>query len=182
MIQRFFSLAHKAFPILALAVLFPVLTACEPSPDKALSQQAKSGDPAAQYELALAYSDLQQYEKAVHWWKQAAEQGHAPAQVDLGLMHQIGVGTPRNLVEAQRCYLAAAEQGNASGLHNLAYLYRRGNGVERDASQAAAWYLQAAQQGIAHSKSAIHEAHLSHGGATGYRGISGEQFHGSRAS
>ncbi|AUA34577.1 SEL1-like repeat protein [Pseudomonas sp. SGAir0191] len=79
MIQRFFSLAHKAFPILALAVLFPVLTACEPSPDKALSQQAKSGDPAAQYELALAYSDLQQYEKAVHWWKQAAEQGHAPA-------------------------------------------------------------------------------------------------------
>ncbi|MBF8653110.1 hypothetical protein IRZ81_20255 [Pseudomonas putida] len=97
MIQRFFSLAHKAFPILALAVLFPVLTACEPSPDKALSQQAKSGDPAAQYEMALAYSDLQQYEKAVHW-------------------------------------------------------------------------------------SAIHEAHLSHDGATGYRGISGEQFHGSRAS
>lgn len=31
-------------------------------------------------------------------------------------------------------------------------------------------------------RSAIHEAHLSHDGATGYRGISGEQFHGSRAS
>ncbi|KAF0250830.1 hypothetical protein [Pseudomonas putida] len=30
--------------------------------------------------------------------------------------------------------------------------------------------------------SAIHEPHLSHDGAAGYRGISGEQFHGRRAS
>ncbi|WP_394854671.1 HD domain-containing protein [Pseudomonas juntendi] len=31
-------------------------------------------------------------------------------------------------------------------------------------------------------ESAIHEPHLSHDGAAGYRGISGEQFHGRRAS
>lgn len=157
MIRRIFSLAKKALPAIALVTLVPLLTACEASPDNALLQQAKSGAPAAQYELAQAYSDLQQYEKAVHWWKQAAEQGHAPAQIDLGLMHQIGVGTPQDLVEAQRLYLAAAEQGNASGLHNLAYLYRRGDGVERDASQAVAWYLQAAQQGIAPSMTELGE-------------------------
>ncbi|TBU86943.1 tetratricopeptide repeat protein [Phytopseudomonas dryadis] len=157
MIQRMFSIACKAPTILALATVIPLLTACGPSPDDALLQQAKTGDPIVQDALALAYSNLEQYGKAVQWWTRAAKQGHAPAQVNLGLMYHAGTGTSRDLVEARRWYQAAAEQGDADGQHNLALLYRRGEGGKRNASKAAAWYLQAAQQGRAISMTELGE-------------------------
>jgi len=43
-------------------------------------------------------------------------------------------------------------------------------------------FTRAADRLHIEQSSAIHEPHLSHDGASGYRGISGEQFHGSRAS
>lgn len=61
-----------------------------------LVQRAKEADLAAREELGLAYSSLQQYRRSAQWWRRAAEQGYAPAQVNLGLRRLIGVGASKN--------------------------------------------------------------------------------------
>ena len=44
--------------------------------------------------------------------KKAAEQGHADAQYNLGLMYDYGGGVPEDDAEAVRWYRKAAEQGD----------------------------------------------------------------------
>ena len=58
-------------------------------------------------------------EEAVRWYRRAAEQGHAPAQTNLGWMYENGRGVRRDRVEAVRWYRLAAEQGNADAQRAL---------------------------------------------------------------
>jgi TPR repeat protein len=146
--HRVSSLVLYAFLIVVLGACTWVLSVWVPSPDEALVQRAKAGDVVAQDELGLAYSSLQQYRRSVQWWRRAAEQGYAPAQVNLGLMRLIGVGTSKNPWDARRWFLAAAEQGSAHGQNNLALLYRTGEGGERNFDEAVFWFRRAAAQGL----------------------------------
>ncbi len=54
------------------------------------------------------------YDRAVQEFRPLAEQGHAPAQFNLGVMYDKGHGTPQDYQEAVRWYQLAAEQGIAS--------------------------------------------------------------------
>lgn len=47
---------------------------------------------------------------AVAWYRKAAEQGYAPAQYNLGYMHQSGEGVPEDHVESFAWYDLAAAQ------------------------------------------------------------------------
>ncbi len=55
---------------------------------------ATAGDPEAQYELALRYETgrdaPQNYNGAKQWYQAAAEQGHAPAMFEMGMLHAMG--------------------------------------------------------------------------------------------
>ncbi|MHB1184235.1 MAG: tetratricopeptide repeat protein [Desulfobulbia bacterium] len=54
------------------------------------------------------------YEKAVSWFLKAAEQGHAEAQFNLGVMYFKGKGVlDRDYFEAERWFQKAANQGHA---------------------------------------------------------------------
>lgn len=54
------------------------------------------------------------YEKAVSWFYKAAEQGHAEAQFNLGVMYFKGKGViDRDYFEAERWFQKAANQGHA---------------------------------------------------------------------
>ncbi len=50
----------------------------------------------------------QDYAEAVKWFTKAAEQGHAKAQNNLGLMHEEGRGVPQDYVQAHMWYNLAA--------------------------------------------------------------------------
>lgn len=50
--------------------------------------------------------------EAVKWWRQAAEQGSALAQDNLGLHYAEGVGVPQDFVEAHMWLDLAAAQGH----------------------------------------------------------------------
>ena len=50
--------------------------------------------------------------EAVKWYRKAAAQGHAPAQVTLGLMYAIGEGVPQDFVTAYAWWDIAAANGN----------------------------------------------------------------------
>ena len=63
----------------------------------------------AAYSEGLSFSDT----------KIAAEKGGSDAQYNLGLMYDLGQGTPQNDKEALKWYRKAAEQGYAKAQNNL---------------------------------------------------------------
>jgi TPR repeat protein len=85
--------------------------------------------------------------KAVRIYRLAAEQGHAPAQVNLGLMFEHGQGVAQDAAEAIRWYRLAAEQGHATAQVKLGHMFENGHGVAKDAAEAIRWYRLAAAQG-----------------------------------
>lgn len=87
----------------------------------------------------------QDYAQAVHWYSKAAEQGHADAQNNLGVMYQYR----ENNAQAIHWLRKAAEQGHAKAQSRLAWMYYIGQGVKQDCVQAVQWYRKAAEQGHA---------------------------------
>jgi uncharacterized protein len=61
--------------------------------------------------------------EAVKWYRMAAEQGLANAQLNLGVMYDYGQGVPEDDAEAVKWYRMAAEQGLANAQFNLGYMY-----------------------------------------------------------
>ena len=65
--------------------------------------------------------------EAFRWFRLAAEQGHASAQVLLGAMYATGRGVPQDEAEAVRWYRLSAEQGHATAQYNLWFMCERGS-------------------------------------------------------
>lgn len=78
---------------------------------------------------------------------QAAEQGDASAQYDLGVMYAEGHGVPQDYAEAATWYQKAADQGHADAQINLGDMYCDGKGVSQDYAEAFKWFRKAAEQG-----------------------------------
>ena len=72
--------------------------------------------------------------------RQAAEQGDAAAQVNLGVMYAKGQGVLKDEAEAVKWYRLAAEQGDASAQSLLGVMYAKGQGVLKDEAEAAKWF------------------------------------------
>ena len=81
-----------------------------------------------------------------------AEQGHALAQYNLGLMYANGEGVPQDDKEAFNWYRKSAEQGHAGAQVNLGLMYTNGEGVPQDDKQALKWFRKAAEQGDAQAQ------------------------------
>ena len=79
--------------------------------------------------------------------RQAAKQGDAEAQCNLGVMYLMGDGVDKDPAEAVRWFRAAAEQGHAKGQLYLGVRLARGEGVDKDLVEAANWFRKAAEQG-----------------------------------
>jgi uncharacterized protein len=89
--------------------------------------------------------------------KRLAEQGHADAQYDLGLMYQTGRGVPENYVEAVKWYRLSAEQGFAFAQLNLGLLYTGGDGVPENYLISYVWISVSAAQGNQSAKAVLDE-------------------------
>jgi uncharacterized protein len=112
-----------------------------------VQEKAERGDALAQYQLAVAHNNREEMPEAVRWYRKSAEQGFAPAQVNLGFLHVHGKGVARDPVEAVNWFRKAAEEGNPTGQVNLGSMYADGLGVEQDNVTAYMWYSLAAGQG-----------------------------------
>ena len=86
---------------------------------------------------------------AYRYYQEAAEQGDADAELNLGLMNDSGVGTLADAGQAALWYARAAAHGQGRASFNLGQLYEAGEGVPQDRMLAAAWFARAAQEGIA---------------------------------
>jgi S1-C subfamily serine protease len=106
--------------------------------------------------VALAWADFEEgfdaanrgdYATALKEWRPLAEQGHAGAQYNLGIMYQRGTGVAKDYTKAMKWYRRAAEQGDADAQYNLGIMYDTGQGVPQNYAKAARWYRRAAEQG-----------------------------------
>lgn len=119
---------------------------------KKFSVWAEQGDEEAQFNLGQMYQSgqgvVQNYKKAVSWFRKAAEQEYENAQFSLALKYGEGKGVTKNYKEAARWYRKAAVRGHAGAQYNLGQLFLRGDGVVKDYKEAAKWYRKAANQRI----------------------------------
>jgi hypothetical protein len=83
----------------------------------------------------------------MQWSRKAADQGHALAQHNLGVMYDKGQGVPQDYAEAVRWYRKAADQRFAGAQSNLGDMYFHGQGVPQDYALAMQWSRKAADQG-----------------------------------
>ena len=77
--------------------------------------------------------------RAMHWWRQAAEQGHPEAQYELGreLYYTFNSSKQKEGIE---WWTKAAMQGNREASGELGRAYSWGEGVEHNLEEAYIWY------------------------------------------
>src|SRR3974390_1610271 len=79
-------------------------------------QRAQAGDPAAQVQMgnkyALGLGVPRDPDKAMDWFKRAADQGYADGQYRLGGMYDVGHISKQDPVTAIIWYTRAAKQGH----------------------------------------------------------------------
>lgn len=134
-----------------------------------------AGDARMFYQLGRALSAGQQHEYARQAFAIADKSGYAMASVELGHMHEMGLGGTRDLIEAGRWYkraLDALEQRSNSSraktlvgrqLRDLGARYERGDAVPRDFAEAERWYAMAAQAGDKDSAAALQRLRVATG-------------------
>ncbi len=79
--------------------------------------------------------------------RQAAEQGDAAAQYELGVLYLRGEAVPQDLEKGVSFIQSAAEQGAPAAQRTLGLLYARGHGVSADLHDAVFWWKKAAVGG-----------------------------------
>jgi len=121
----------------------------KPDTQRQHTQQPSSTDNEAMFQHAYDLNDRGRYAEAFSLYQQLADQGHAKAQFNLGVMYDRGQYVTQDYAQAVSWYLKAAEQGNANAQYNLALKYQMGQGVIQDDTKAAYWYRKAAEEGNA---------------------------------
>ncbi len=133
------------------AVAAPATAVAAPEPECAA--EALRGDPHCQVALGNLYRSgtglPRDVAKALHWYRRAAEQGHAAGQYELGVMYESGVGVKGDVPEALVWLGKAGAQGYAPAQNRIGLIYERGRGVPADIGKAVRWYRQAARQDFA---------------------------------
>jgi len=116
-------------------------------------EEAKKGDPVAQFNLGLDFLNgtfqKKDPQEAFKWFLKSAEQGYVGAEHNLGWMCDNGVGVERSSTEAAKWYEKAASQGDVQAQCVIGSMYSEGDGVKKNNALAMKWYKKAADQGDA---------------------------------
>lgn len=85
--------------------------------------------------------------------RERAEQGDAEAQYSLAVMHDMGIGAPKNYSESGKWYARAAAQGIAEAQFQLAVrYYEHSKQSKENYTKAFSWFYKAATQGMAEAQ------------------------------
>ncbi|KAF9297805.1 hypothetical protein BGZ88_008963 [Linnemannia elongata] len=94
----------------------------------------------------------QDYQAAMDWYLQAANQGDANGLRKVGILYHEGLGVSQSYSTALEWYIKAADQGDPGAQSNIGHMYADGEGVEKDFAKAIDWYRRAADQGLANAQ------------------------------
>ena len=113
------------------------------------SKKLAPNDPTAQAFQGLLCHNQEDYAGAMKWYKLAAAQNYAIAQLTLGKMYRDGEGVSQDPTEAMKWFKLAAAQGdktNGQAQYIIGDMYRDGEGVSQDYAEAMKWFKLAAAQ------------------------------------
>lgn len=120
--------------------------------------RAQRADVAAMVNLGNIYKDVkevQDYEKAMGWYKPAVTLGNSEAMIGMGDLYNYGLGVPRNYDEAYKLYGQAVYEDDPNGVYMFATMYDDGHGVEQDKGKALQMYQIAADMGNQDAKDMV---------------------------
>ena len=121
-------------------------------------KEARIGDPAAQYEVALMYATGvgvgKNVSQAFAWTKAAAEKGHTPAQYLLGSAYAGGLGTPKDAQKALLWFTKAYDHGNEKAALRLAKVLASGQ-----PALAFQFAIESAEKGLADAQLAVADSY-----------------------
>jgi uncharacterized protein len=111
---------------------------------------SKPASPAAMFESAQALHHgqgvPQNLRAAMDLYLRAARLGHAPAQLEVSRLYELGLGAVRDDRRAVFWGRQAADQGLAEAQYRMALLYFTGDSVQQDYVEAHVWASLAAKQ------------------------------------
>jgi TPR repeat protein len=139
---------------MALIALRPIAEDGDPQAQNAVGEILLAAQSEAGQLGMLQPGGVRRNNEATTWFRKAAFQGYARAQVNLGFMIERDNGA-FGLKEAASWYYRAARQEYAAGQHHFARLCASGRGMSRDIPQAVYWYTKAIHQNFAASQVAF---------------------------
>jgi TPR repeat protein len=142
-----------------------------PYPVQAPESHAEQGGAEAQFHLGLHYANCAEglepnYKVAIEWYRKAAEQNHALAEFNLGVMYASGHGVTPDAVAAQVWFGKSASRGDAGAQNRLGVAQFQASlqGPLEDRPEARIeafkWFQLAARQGYVGSEAARDEVTL----------------------
>lgn len=116
--------------------------------------------PEEMYQKGKSAYDQKDYSDAVAWFRKAAEQGLADAQVYLGVCYSQGLGCEQDEDKAILWFQKAAGQGDVWGQFNLGVCYQNKSEIGdedqiKNALQSEYWYVLAAKQNHSRAQSVL---------------------------
>ena len=99
------------------------------------------------------------YQKAIHWYTEAAQQGHAGAQNNLGSLYFNGKHVEQDYKKSFELFKAASGELIAAQ-YNLGLSYLNGYGTEKDVDLAVEYFLLASSHGDNKSKLKLAELYF----------------------
>lgn len=128
---------------------------------------AKEGDAKAQAYVGRIYAEgfdiAPNHAQAAVWYQKAADQGYAPAMIDLGQLYERGLGVPKDPVKAVNLYRRATGlppndfAAAAAGGEEVARLNARYEAARADA-EALTRELEASRRALADERAALAKA------------------------
>jgi TPR repeat protein len=107
--------------------------------------KAEAGDPAAQFALGtMLYYGTPDTAQAIEWFRKAAATGHAPAEFQMGQLHDFGFGVTQDDGLALAWYRKAADHGLPAARRAVGEFYQKGRAVTADVVEAVRWFRLAA--------------------------------------
>ena len=120
-----------------------------------LARSAEQGFAAAQYVLGIVAKQSKKWTQAARWYKKAAEQKHAVAQMALSRLYYGGSGVPKNHEIVFRLAQQSAKSGLYDAQRSLGYCYYVGIGTPVDRERGVYWLKAAARNGDEESKNVL---------------------------
>ena len=140
-----------------------------PESVQAIIDEAKAGNPDAQWQLASLYLDgvgvERSFEQVFHWAKKAADQGHSGGMYVVAMHLGYGMEGEKDLVQARHWLRQAATHGNFNGMFRLACMLIEGQGGETNKVEGLKWLRASAELG--HPEAQAHLGTAYHDGLYG---------------
>jgi hypothetical protein len=112
-----------------------------------IQQDAKQGNPQAQYDLGRTYWQNAEYQQAFPLLKAATDHHHIEAEYLLGMAYLHGRGTVQNFRLALEQFTLAARQAHLEAQYQLGIFYRDGLGTPANKESSYLWLNIAAARG-----------------------------------